>query len=114
MTPDEKRARLSALTKLALATREKAEPEVFRVYLEALAGWSTEVLAEACTRLQRTAQWFPKVAEIVEACNTIHRERQQRLEQKRLGAPVPAPISPEQHAEIMAKFRAVLKGKALS
>lgn len=113
MTPEDKRLRLAALTRLALATREKAEPQVFQVYLEALSGWSADTLTEACRRLQTSATWFPKVAEISEACTTVANERHQRDEQRRLSAHLPDPISPERHAEIMAQFRAVLKRKVM-
>lgn len=112
---DEKRQKLQALTKLAIATREAGEPQMFVVYLEGLEGFDADTVTTACANLVRQATWFPKVAEVVEACRAVLRVEGDRIAAKRrLNAPLPAPLSPEKHAEIMAKFRAVLSRKVMS
>ena len=112
---DEKRQKLQALTKLAIATREHAEPQLFVVYLEGLECFDADTVTTACANLIREATWFPKVAEVVEACRAVLRlEGDRAATRRRLNAPLPAPLSPEKHAEIMAKFRAVLSRKVMS
>lgn len=106
LTPEQKRARLEALTKLAIATREKLERETIGVYLDALQGWSTAIFVEACRRLQSASQWFPKVAEIADACRTVEREQQIRKEQRQLKAPDDQ-ISPERWQQLLADIRRV-------
>ena len=111
---DEKRQKLQALTKLAIATREKAEPQTFVVYLEGLEFFDAPTVATACANLIGRATWFPKVAELVEECRAILRVQAERnAERRRLSAPPPVPISPERHAEIMARFRAILHEKGM-
>lgn len=105
LTPDQKRARLEALTKLAIATREKVERETFAVYLESLSGWSTAILVEACRRLQTASQWFPKVAEIVESCRVVEREKQIREDQKKLKPAEFVPVPREIVEDFMRQIR---------
>lgn len=107
-SPEQKRARLEALTKLAIATREKVERETFGVYLESLDSWSTGYLVEACRRLQRTATWFPKVAEIMECCRTVERERQIVAESRRLAPAEFTPIPKEKFERFLADIRAAI------
>ena len=60
--------RATALLRLAVATREKLDAGVYDVYLSHLATFRPETVTAACRELERTAQWFPKVAELVKEC----------------------------------------------
>jgi hypothetical protein len=113
MADDAQKQKLTALTRLALATREKVDRETFVLYLEAVQAFSPALVTEACRRLEDAMKWFPKKAELLEECGRVamrDRERREDRERKRLP---PAPLSPERHAEIMARFRDVLRSKAM-
>jgi hypothetical protein len=113
LTPDDKRIRLEALTKLAIATREKAEPQTFAVYLEDLAAWRTSTLVEACRRLRLTAQWFPKVAEIAEACRAVAREAELRADARRLKPAEFVPVPAERVEEFKRQIRVAIGRKGM-
>lgn len=110
MTLDEKRARLNALTRLALATREKCEPQTLQVYLDMTAGWSVEILTQACERLGRTAQWFPKVGDITAECESVYKQAAERRETARLLNAEP-PVSSARQAELFRGLADLVKAK---
>lgn len=111
MTPESKQARVNALTRLALATREKVEPAVYVVYVEDTQHFGTVVFVEACRRLEKSVAWFPKVAELVEQCRIVNQEYlDQTAKPRQLTEPE---LSPQKKAEIMARFREVIGRKAM-
>ena len=113
MTKDERETRLHALTRLALATREKVDRETYVLYLDDTSGFSTGVLVDACRRLETSAAWFPKVAELMEECRTVARQHMERAEERaRKRLPPPAP-RPEVTEEFLAKIRALARKKAM-
>jgi hypothetical protein len=84
MSLHDKAERLKTLTELAIATREKVERQTFDVYLDDTAQVPTWALVDACYRLRKSAEWFPKVKELLDACSTVLREREIRNQAKRL------------------------------
>lgn len=109
LTKDDKTRRIAALSRLAIATREKMEPAAFVVYIEDTQRFSTVVLERACRHLAATSSWFPKVAELMEACQVVSRQLSEDRDQVRRRALRPPPVSEEKWAEIQSQFRAVLK-----
>lgn len=114
MHPSDKETRLKALTRLAIATREKVEPQTFAVYLDDTQSIATSVLAEACHRLEKSATWFPKVAEVLEACSTVVKERKLREEwsRPRLNPPADEP-SPERKMQWLQTLREICTRRAM-
>lgn len=103
--------RFGALARLAAATREKVEKETYAVYLDDTKHIAVDVLELAAHRLEKSSNWFPKVAELIDACNYVLRERQIRDEQNRPRLMPDDTPSPERMAELMAKIRAACQGK---
>ena len=112
MTSLERKARASAIGRLAVATRERVEPALFEVYVESTSAVPVEVLVRACDRLSRTSQWFPKVAEILEDCRAVARADQERREatQRRL-TDGNQPVSDEKHRELMHGLVSLVRSK---
>jgi hypothetical protein len=104
LTDSDKTTRLEAFTRLAIATREKIDRATYVLYLEDTADYSTAVVTEACRRLERSAQWFPKVGELREECRMIAARKAEDAEARRR-ALNPPPISDEKWAEIRAKLQ---------
>lgn len=95
ITTDRERM-VTALGRLAVATREKLDAGVYDVYLEVLAEYPTEVVECACKNLCRSAKWFPKLNEILDLCGdiedgleAIERKREFDEAQRRLPPPDP-------------------------
>lgn len=109
LTKNDKTRRIAALSRLAIATREKMEPAAFVVYIEDTQRFSTVVLERACRHLATTVTWFPKVSELIEACQIVSRQLVEDRDQARRRALRPPPLSDEKWAEIQAQFRSVLK-----
>lgn len=105
--------RMAALTKLAIRTREKVERETFVVYVEDTAMFDTAIVELACHRIGTSQTWFPKVNELIEECKAVAKQRQEQRESEQRKQLPPAPISPEKWAEIQARFRDVLRRKAM-
>lgn len=69
--------RRAALTRLAVATRERLPEEkrdrdaFFHVYLDGLDKFATSTFVEACRRLETKLDWFPKKHELLEECRAI-------------------------------------------
>ena len=114
LTKENRTIRVQALTRLSVATREKMEPSAFVVYIEDTARFSTEVVVRACRRLESEAEWFPKVAELVTACQQTARYLSELQEQKqRARQLMPPPMAAEKWAEIQAQFKAVLRKRTM-
>lgn len=109
---DNKEARLTALTKLALRTREKVEPATFVLYVEDTAKFSTAVVVEACDRWGRSQAWFPKAAELIEECRLVAQRHEERREQRQLSAHS-EPASPERLAKFLDDVKALARQKAM-
>lgn len=63
------------LHRLAVATRDKLDPEVIAVYIDNTSDIELDIFERACRRLEQKAEWFPKVAEIRKCCAEIVNER---------------------------------------
>lgn len=114
MSADDRKIRLEALTRLALATREKPEPQTYVVYLENTVRVRTDVLIEACRRLEKSSTWFPKVAELLAECDLIAKRYREQQEQKQL---VPAnfvPASPEKVEAVKQMLKSLSRKKRMS
>lgn len=112
LTADSREQRVKALTRLALATREKMEAASYVIYVEDTAWFSTDVLTEACRRLETSSAWFPKVSELIEECRMVAQRKQEQRGQKLLRAPIPDPVSPEKMQEFMAQIRRLTRSKS--
>jgi len=86
LTTDSKTQRVNALTRLALATREKVESATYVVYVEDTAHFSADVLAQACKRLEHSSPWFPKVAELIAECQLVANREAERRAARQLPA----------------------------
>ena len=103
--------RVAAMTRIALATREKIDRATFALYLEGVAGYSTATVIEACRRIEDRSSWFPKKAELLEECRIVAQRKADAAEEQRRKRLPPAPLTETQKADILAKFRAVLERK---
>lgn len=113
MHDSQKAARIEALTRLAIATREKVDRAAYVLFVENTADVELKVFVEACRRLEHSAQWFPKVSELRDECRVVaarHRERKEASRRQLTDGP---PITDEQWAEIRAKFQDVLARKGM-
>ncbi len=108
--------RVKALTRLALATREKVEPATYVLYVEDTAGFPTDVLESACRRLETSLTWFPKVSELVEECRVVSRyQEEQRATARRQVPQLNGPqVSAEKIAGLRAAVNAEIQRKAMS
>lgn len=114
MSADDRKVRLEALTRLALATREKPEPQTYVVYLEDTARERTDVLLEACRRLEKSSAWFPKVAELLAECAVIAKHRREAEDQKRLLMPANfVPAAPGAAERFKAMVEKIVREKRM-
>lgn len=99
-----------AMTLLAIATRDTTiDAGVMRVYMPHLDGYTAGEVVLACGNLEREADWFPKVKELLWACSKARRQFQDAriaeisatMPRHSIGVP-----DPERHAEFMAKLKA--------
>lgn len=111
MTDEDKR--MEALTRLALATREKVDRASYVLYLEDTARFSTAVIVDACRRLETSSPWFPKLAELIEECRIVAQQHAERAEAERRKRLPPPPPRPEFLADVMAKIRALGRTKGM-
>ncbi len=102
--------RVKALTRLALATREKVETATYVLYVEDTAGFPTDVLEKACRRLETGLAWFPKVSELIAECRIVARyEEEQRATARRGQLRIEGqPVAPEQLAQLKADVALLL------
>jgi hypothetical protein len=115
--------RIAALARLALATKEfpslptaedrKAMSAFFLIYLEDTSPFFTDVVVEACRHLEVTQKWFPKVAELVDACRVIATRREEQREASVRKALPPAPVSHEKIEAFKAQIRAAIGRKSM-
>lgn len=116
MNPEQVR-RTEAITRLAVATRERLDRQVLDVYLEDVKHWSTPVLVEACRRLHH-GEFFPKVGEVLKACASVadefYRAECAERERKWLAQQPVKTFDPEaeqRRKDRMAKFLADCKAE---
>ena len=101
-----------SLSVLAIATRDTSiDAAVIRVYMPHLDRYMVEEIEAACFALH-TADWFPKVGELLKECSRERRRRQDAETEQRMAniKLLPEPmISAEKHAELMAKLKATVR-----
>lgn len=103
-----------ALMELAAATRDQSiDAGVMRVYMPHLDDYTADEVVRACANLEREADWFPKVKELLWACSKARRQFQD-ARMAEIAATMPrqieAPPSPERHAAMMARLKATAYG----
>jgi hypothetical protein len=108
----------NALTRLGAARRERLSDEDYDVYADGLKQFPAAMVAEVCEQMARKepeefGPRYPTLGAIRQACSETLRRRQIQREQNTKRLTMGDPVSPEKHAEIMAKFRAVLQGKGM-
>lgn len=93
MNRDDNARRIAALTRLAIATRErlpaeeKAKTAFFRIYLDDFEHFSTDTYERACRRLETSLDWFPKKHELMEACQAVAKWKAENQKPVRLALP---------------------------
>jgi hypothetical protein len=115
---DSNALRKAALTRLAVATREKLPEDkrerdaYFHVYLDGMEKFSDDTFVRACKHLEVVLSWFPKKAELIDACESIVRRKREN-ERPRLALPEGVkPVSAEQQAEFLRRVRAAIGRKS--
>jgi hypothetical protein len=107
---NDRELRVRALTQLAIATREKLEPQTIATYLDDVARVSTPILVAACERLRKSAEWFPKVRELLDACQAVAHERKMREELNRPRLNPPPEPTAEQKAIYLQRIKDACRG----
>lgn len=106
-----------ALVRLAAATRDTSiDDKVISVYMPHLDKYDVDEIVDACVVLEREAEWFPKVKELLEACSQARRRKQDAaltIQRELTGAPYYAPIDPQRLSELMARVKALGRSKAM-
>lgn len=104
-----------ALMYLAVATRETLDPGVFAVYQQDLSEFDPVIVVEACEGLRRSAKWFPKVSELVSACQIIRMAERARADYPALPEPPRSEATKTRGEAIRDKFlqdlRAMMQSK---
>lgn len=115
---DDLKIRRAALTRLAIATRERL-PEsqedrhaLFRVYLDDLDTFSTDTFVRACRRLE-TMTWFPKKGELKEACQAVAQYKADNRKPSRALTDGDKPVDPSKWANFRADVDALLQKKSM-
>lgn len=116
---DDLKVRRAALTRLAIATRERL-PEaqedrnaLFRVYLDDLDAFSTDTFVRACRRLEGSMQWFPKKQELLEACQAVAKYKADNAKPRLAIGDGDTPVDPAKWGEFKAKVDQLLAKKGL-
>jgi hypothetical protein len=119
MTTQDEAIRRAALTRLAVAVRERL-PEhkddraaFFRVFLDDHEKFPTRVFVEACRRLETKLEWFPKKAELYDECGLVARQQAEQHEAQQRRTALPPPASPERHAQFLAQLKALTRTKRM-
>lgn len=112
LTAESKTERVKALTRLALATREKVESSTYVVYVEDTAQFPTHVVVEACRRLEHAAAWFPKVAELIDECKVVATREAERRASRQLPAHTEK-ADPERIAQFLEDVKAEIRRKSM-
>ncbi len=84
-----------------------------RVYFENLERYSPEVVRAACRKLETTATWMPKVAEILDQCRQIHRTQIQSAPVRLDPQPDPTPAQLAMRDNFLTELRAMINGKRM-
>jgi len=113
LTRESQAARTTALTRLALATREKVEPAVYVLYVEDTASYSTDVVVMACRRLETRLTWFPKIAELVDECRIVATRQQEAKDEAARQRLRPPPLPADRWAAFQAQFQAIIQQKVM-
>lgn len=94
--------RMSALTALALAVKEKVEPATYVLYVGDTQRFPAQVLEIACERLRRSREWWPKLSDVIDECQLVARQQAERVDAQRRRSQLPeSPID----AEKLARFK---------
>lgn len=119
MTPKDRAVRQAALTRLAVATRERL-PETredreafFSVYLSDLEGYSAETFVRACRHLETAVSWFPKKHELAEACRSIARQQADARKPSLALLPGDRPVDPEKLMRFKEAVAEAIASKAM-
>lgn len=111
------REKLTALTRLGIARREKLAQEDFRVYLDELARVPAAIVTAVCGELgrQEPGEFEPRFPPLHLVLARCHAKQAEARARKALQFPVyePAPLAPDKWAEIRAKFQAVLRRRTM-
>ena len=117
--PTDVSRRKAALTRLAVAMRErlpetKSERDAyFHVYLDGLERFSTDTFERACRRLETSMTWFPKKAELYEACVTVAKYMVERGKPRLALTDGDKPVSPERWSRFRQDVDALVQRKRM-
>ena len=109
LTEESARVRGDALKRLHKATREKWDPEAASIYVQGTAQFPTEVFVLACRRLETTAEWYPKLAELCDECRLVFKHMQDKRQQAKRRQLDVAPVSDEQIRDIRRRVQEALQ-----
>jgi hypothetical protein len=119
MTDQERAARRAALTRLAVATRERL-PEAredrdafFHVYLDGLENIHTDTFVKACRQLETTLDWFPKKHELIDACRAIARRKTEARESQQRQLTEGRMIDPPKVEELKRRVRELIATRGM-
>jgi hypothetical protein len=107
--------RILYLSRLALGTGAFQPPKTkeerhaldqfLLMYLDDSKPFPTAAVVEACERLRKRVQWFPKSSEFIEECRAVGRVFEERRESEKRRYLPDKPVSDEKMAEFMAEIR---------
>jgi len=113
LTKESRTARTTALTRLAVATREKIDPAVYVLYVEDTSSYPTDVVVTACRRLETRVTWFPKVAELLDECRIVAARQQEDREAVARLKLRPPPLPADRWAVFQQQFQAIIQQKVM-
>lgn len=119
MDTKELATRKAALTRLAVATRERLpdaredRDALFRVYLDDTEQFTTDTFVLACRRLETSLDWFPKKHELVDACQAVAQYKRDQRKPVLALASGDTPVDPEKLANIREMVKAAVRRKAM-
>lgn len=111
--------KLAALTRLAIATRERLPEDkrerdaMFHIYLDGMDVYSVDTFVRACKHLEVAQSWFPKKHELVEACQSIVKQKRD-ADRPRLALPAgQSEVNPAKLADFRHRVRELIQRKAM-
>jgi hypothetical protein len=117
--PNERDYKLAALTRLAIATRERLPEDkrerdaMFHIYLDGMDTYSADTFVRACKHLETALSWFPKKHELVEACQSILRQKRDK-ERPRLALPAgETEVDPAKLSDFRHRVRELIERKGM-
>lgn len=119
MNPKDRAGRQAALTRLAVATREKLpdskeDRDAFMsVFLSDLEHFSTDTFVRACRHLETVVAWFPKKAELYDACQAIARRKQLERKPSLALPPGDKPVDPEKVKQLRQHVLSLVRKKGM-